>query len=116
MHRTDTPKGNRGAAYIRVSDGDKQDPQRQRDTVQRWADNRGLSISRFYEDIEGRNPRAKAERRVHFQQMLADVQAGQWDWVVVDSQERFGTVTAQRPGRSRGIGRPERWASRASVR
>jgi DNA invertase Pin-like site-specific DNA recombinase len=91
MHRTDTPKGDRGAAYVRVSDGEKQDPQRQRETVKGWAQNRGLTISRFYEDIEGRNPRAKAERRAHFQRMLADVQAGKWDWIVVDSQERFGT-------------------------
>jgi hypothetical protein len=94
MHGTDIPKGNRGAGYIRVSDGEKQDPQRQRETVARWADNRGLVVARLYEDIEGRNPRAKAERRAHFQQLLADVQAGKWDWIVVDSQERFRTKDA----------------------
>jgi hypothetical protein len=27
------PTGNRGCAYVRVSDGEKQDPQRQRDTI-----------------------------------------------------------------------------------
>jgi hypothetical protein len=63
VKRSNTPKGNRGAAYIRVSDGEKQDPQRQRETVQRWAANRGLLISRLAEDFEGRNLRAKAERQ-----------------------------------------------------
>ena len=94
MHPNDKPSTTRGCAYIRVSDGEKQDPQRQRDTIARWADNRALRIDHFYEDIEGKNSRSRSEQRVQFQALLAAVQNDQWDWVVVDSQDRFGTKDA----------------------
>jgi hypothetical protein len=51
----------------------------------------GVTITRWYEDVEGRNPRDMAYNRRQFQAMLADVQAGELDWLVVDSQDRFGT-------------------------
>jgi DNA invertase Pin-like site-specific DNA recombinase len=94
MHRSDKPSGTRGSAYIRVSDGEKQDPQRQRETIARWADNRALRIDHFYEDVEGKNSRSRSERRVQFQALLAAVKEARWDWVVVDSQDRFGTKDA----------------------
>lgn len=87
----DTPSGIRGAAYIRVSDGDKQDPERQREMIRAWVTNRGLTITRWYEDIRGRNPRDKAADREQFQLLMRDIEAGLVDWVVVDSQDRFGT-------------------------
>jgi len=94
MNRRDNPSGTRGCAYIRVSDGEKQDPQRQRETIARWVENRALRIDHFYEDVEGRNTRSRSERRVQFQALLKAVQLGKWDWVVVDSQDRFGTKDA----------------------
>lgn len=84
------PTGKRGAAYIRVSHGEKQNPERQREAIRSWAEKAGVSINDWYEDIDGRNPRDLAERREQFQRMLADVKAGKWDWIVVDSQDRFG--------------------------
>ena len=91
------PTGSRGCAYIRVSHGDtdentfrrNQDPTAQRSMVEQWATRHGKSISRWYMDTEGRNPRDMAHKRQHFQQLLRDVQAGLWDWVVVDSQDRI---------------------------
>jgi DNA invertase Pin-like site-specific DNA recombinase len=94
MNHRDKPSGARGCGYIRVSDGEKQDPQRQRETIARWAENRTLRIGHFYEDVEGRNTRSRSERRVQFQALLTAVQSGKWDWVVVDSQDRFGTKDA----------------------
>lgn len=88
--RNDKPTGKRGAAYIRVSHGEKQDPERQRETIRAWAGKRKLAITRWYEDVEGRNPRDRAECREQFQQLIAEVQAGQIDWIVVDSQDRWG--------------------------
>lgn len=92
MKNDDKPNGNQGVAYIRVSDGEKQDPQRQRDTIKTWAAKRGLTITHFYEDIQGRNPRDRSEDRVNFQRLLKDVTAGKVAWVVVDSQDRWGTA------------------------
>lgn len=90
--RSDKPTGKRGAAYVRVSHGEKQDPQRQRDAILAWAANRKLTITRWYEDTEGRNPRDMASRREQFQALLSDIQAGELDWVVVDSQDRWGVA------------------------
>jgi DNA invertase Pin-like site-specific DNA recombinase len=84
------PTGKRGGAYIRVSDGDKQDPKAQRSTCERWAQNHGLTIGRWYTDVDGVNSRDTWEARDDFQRLIADVEAGKLDWVVVDSQERFG--------------------------
>jgi hypothetical protein len=56
-----------------------------------------LSISRFYEDIEGRNPRARAERRVHFQQMLADFtrRGMRVDYRAKKAGERIKSITVR---------------------
>ena len=86
----DNPVGNRGAAYIRVSHGEKQDPERQRESIRAWTAKRGLAVSAWHEDVKGRNPRDKAEGRREFQRLIQDVQAGRVDWIVVDSQDRFG--------------------------
>src|SRR5262245_4856695 len=84
------PTGKRGAAYIRVSHGEKQNPERQREAIRSWAEKAGVSVNDWYEDIVGRNPRDLAEDREQFQRMLEDVKSGKWDWIVVDSQDRFG--------------------------
>jgi site-specific DNA recombinase len=86
----DKPVGTRGVSYLRVSDGEKQNPERQRESIRAWAAKRGLTITEWYEDVQGRNPRDRAEGRPQFQRLLQDVQAGRLDWVIVDSQDRFG--------------------------
>jgi hypothetical protein len=76
-----------------------------------------------------RDPRTSRRRKRHPLLSIVAIAlcasiAGAQDWpqVVAFGRARrdwlatFLDVTAQRPGRSRGIGRPERWASRASVR
>jgi DNA invertase Pin-like site-specific DNA recombinase len=86
-----TPDGTRGAAYVRVSYGEDEDTsESQRAAIREWAARHGLKITVWYQDIEGRNSRHKAERREEFQRMLRDIRAGRLDWVVVRSQDRFG--------------------------
>lgn len=69
------PSGQNIAAYIRVS-SDKQDTQRQRDSISSFADRQGFSIAQWFEDAEGRNPRDQAHKRRAFQSLLKAVQAG----------------------------------------
>jgi DNA invertase Pin-like site-specific DNA recombinase len=76
-------------AYIRVSDEDS-DAERQRKAITHWAHQHGLVIAFWFEDVEGRNPRDEAERRVQFQQMLRMIDGGQVRCVVVDTIERLG--------------------------
>lgn len=97
MNHHDRPKG-RGAGYIRVSDGDKQDPERQRQDILRWAAKLGIIIVAWYEDVEGRNCRDASESREAFQRLLKDVEAGKWDFVAVQSQDRWGTKDAYEYG------------------
>ena len=85
------PTGKRGAAYVRISLGEEDDDsQAQRTAIKEWEQRHGLKIGVWYQDIEGRNSRHKAEQREEFQRMLKDVKAGRLDWVVVRSQDRFG--------------------------
>lgn len=91
------PTGRRGCAYVRVSHGDtegkefrtNQNPEAQKTMILKWAERHQVTISRWYMDVEGRNPRDMAHKRKEFQQLLVDVQNGLWDWVVVDSQDRI---------------------------
>jgi DNA invertase Pin-like site-specific DNA recombinase len=90
---TEKPQGNRGAVYIRVSHGEKQDPQSQVESIRRKLLLWGLPIpaeSSWYQDIDGRNPRDLSERRIEFQRLLSAVQSGQVDWICVESQDRWG--------------------------
>lgn len=80
------------AAYVRIS-GDKQDTQRQKDSVAKW------DISIWFEDSEGKNPRDQAAKRKGFQQMLKAVQAGLISRIVVDRQDRFGVKDAYEWGK-----------------
>ena len=92
MNTDAKPSSTNGAAYIRVSDGEKQDPQRQRDEIAAWAAKRGLTITHWYEDVHGRNSRDRSETRANFQRLIKDVQAGRVPWVVVQSLDRWGTA------------------------
>ncbi len=92
--RADTkPKGTRGAAYVRISLGEDEDSsETQRTAIKEWAERHGIKIGTWYQDIEGRNSRHKADQREQFQRMLKDIKAGRLDWVVVRSQDRFGVA------------------------
>src|SRR5437764_148719 len=87
MKPSDRPSGSRGAAYLRVS-SDKQDHQSQRETIQGWADKRGLRVERWFEDTGSRD---LSYLRPNFQRLLRAVEDGQIDWIVVDAKDRFGT-------------------------
>lgn len=81
------PTGIRGVAYIRIS-GDKQDMESQKSSVRRWLTQNGLKVRIWYSDIGSRH---EAYRRPEFQQLMAAVRAGEIDWIIVESKDRFGT-------------------------
>jgi DNA invertase Pin-like site-specific DNA recombinase len=93
-----TPTGDKLAAYIRVS-SDKQDTQRQTESVTRWAAGVGLPILNTFADSEGKNPRDQADKRPEFQKLLRAVERGEVDTIIVDSQDRFGTKNAHEFGK-----------------
>jgi DNA invertase Pin-like site-specific DNA recombinase len=86
------------AAYLRVS-SDKQDVQRQRQSISVWAERNGYEIAHWFEDAEGRNPRDKAAKRPEFQRLLSSVDSGLVNKIIVDSQDRFGTKDAYELGK-----------------
>jgi len=83
------PQGTRGCAYLRVSDGSKQDLDSQRQSIKNWLQQQGLSVQVWYTDSGSRD---LAYRRPDFQRMLRAIEAGRWDWVLVDHRDRFGTA------------------------
>jgi DNA invertase Pin-like site-specific DNA recombinase len=100
MNTQEKPRGNRGAGYIRVSRekatggraDEKASPEAQKATIRDWCRRHSLpEPARWYMDVEGKNSRDTWEARENFQQMISDAEGGQWDWIVVDSQERFGS-------------------------
>lgn len=93
--KSQKPSGGRGVAYIRVS-SDKQDTKSQKAAIQRWLDEHGLTVERWYEDIGSRDV---AYKRADFQRLLKDVENGQIDWIIVYSKDRFGTKNSYEFGR-----------------
>jgi DNA invertase Pin-like site-specific DNA recombinase len=83
----------RNAAYIRVS-SDKQDVSRQKTSCVSCATKLGLTINRWFEDSDGKNPRHRSAKRKDFQRLLTAVRSGEIDTIIVDSQDRFGTKDA----------------------
>ncbi len=79
------------AAYVRVSKED-QDEQRQVKRIEDWAAENGVSISLWFIDNEGRNPRDMAKYRKEFQRLFTAVRTGQIDVIVVAEQDRFGVA------------------------
>jgi len=99
MTTSEKPKGKRTAGYIRVSrekatggrSEEKASPEAQKATITSWCRKLGIPIPFvWYMDVEGKNSRDTWETREEFQRMIADAEAGKWDFIVVDSQERFG--------------------------
>lgn len=91
------PSGRKIAAYLRVS-SDLQETESQRQTIQQWATRHNLEILFWFEDSEGRNPRDQSAKRKRFQELLRAVEAGLVDFIIVDSQDRFGTKDAYELG------------------
>lgn len=99
MNANDKPRGTKGAGYIRVSRekgtsgraDEKASPEAQKATIRAWCRKLGIpEPSRWYMDVEGKNSRDTWEAREDFQRMIADAEASEWDFIVVDSHERFG--------------------------
>lgn len=92
---TTTPKGTRGAAYIRISD-DKQDMESQRISIKKWLTRNNLRCDRWYEDVGSRH---ESYRRPEFQRLLAAVSGGEIDWIIVESKDRFGVKNSYEFGK-----------------
>lgn len=73
------------AAYIRVSHGDKQTPERQIEAIEAK-----YQIDKWYKDIEGVNSRDLTHKRKTFQKLLSELP--HIDEVIVASQDRFGAA------------------------
>src|SRR4051812_13144904 len=95
MSKPNAPTGRRGAAYVRVS-RNQQETARQREDISRWLAQHGLTVGHFYEDTGSRDLAAK---RADFQELLRAVEAGMWDWIVIQAQDRFGTKDAHEWGK-----------------
>jgi DNA invertase Pin-like site-specific DNA recombinase len=79
-----------GASYVRVSQ-DRHDVQRQRDGLDRWLKANGLTVPaqfRFEDEGFGRDI---PHLRPDFQRMMKCAEAGLFQWIVADRQDRFGT-------------------------
>src|SRR5262245_51451357 len=79
-----------GAAYIRVSD-DKQDTQRQYDSIHAFERQHGITISKQHWFKDEGWARDKADVRPNFQQLIKLAEDRRIQWVVVDKLDRFGT-------------------------
>ncbi|NQU22677.1 MAG: recombinase family protein [Candidatus Nealsonbacteria bacterium] len=86
------------ASYVRVS-GDRQETDRQYQTLQEWEERTGKTILLRFEDSEGKNPRDLPHKRPGFQRMLQAVQGGLVSLIVIDRQDRFGVADAYQWGR-----------------
>jgi DNA invertase Pin-like site-specific DNA recombinase len=82
-------KEKRIAAYIRVS-RDSSDIKRQRTSIEEWASLRGVTITRWFSDHVGSNPRGKYKKRKAFLAMRRAAENSEFDILVVDRQDRFG--------------------------
>jgi DNA invertase Pin-like site-specific DNA recombinase/uncharacterized protein YdcH (DUF465 family) len=85
-HNDNFPAG-RIAGLIRVST-DKQDNERQKKSFSRFETQHDLKIAPMFEDVGSRD---KADKRKQFQLLLDMVRTEMLDWIVVESQDRFGT-------------------------
>jgi DNA invertase Pin-like site-specific DNA recombinase len=90
MKKTQSPKI-LVAGYIRVSSEpqaieEKSSLEIQREAIQKYAQEHGFSIFRFYEDHES----GKKVDRTHYQEMKEDAKAGQFKRVLFHKWDRFG--------------------------
>src|SRR5262249_2953223 len=83
------PQGSRGAAYLRVSDGGKQELDSQRASIDAYLKANGLTVQTFYEDSGSRD---LPHKRPSFQRMMKAVEAGRYDFILVDHRDRLGGI------------------------
>ena len=79
-----------GAVYIRVSTDD-QDTARQYHATAEWLGRHGVDVRDEHRFEDKGWARSEARRRPEFNRMLDLVDKGRIQWIVVDSQDRFGT-------------------------
>lgn len=83
-----TKIGNRGYSYIRISK-DVQDSRSQHDAIGKWLTAKSLSV---IDTIEDSGSRDLAHKRPGFQRLMAKVQNGEVDFIVVAERDRFGAA------------------------
>jgi site-specific DNA recombinase len=94
--------------YVRMST-DKQEtsPEQQKQEIQAYAAKHGYSVLRWYADLGISGD--KTEKRVQFQQMIADAEAGRFKAILCWDQDRFGRFDSLESGywihplRKRGV-------------
>jgi Recombinase/Resolvase, N terminal domain/Recombinase zinc beta ribbon domain len=81
-------KGKRGACLVRVS-SEKQDTDRQINTLKSFLTKHGLTVTDWYEDVRSR---MDAHKAVNFQKLMQKVEKDQYDFILILSQNRFGML------------------------
>lgn len=89
LNKHDRPRGSRGCGYIRVSD-DRQEVERQYQSLRRWAEARHITLIKIYEDRGGRRHEAGTAKRKAHSEMMRAVSSGKYDFCVIDAQDRLG--------------------------
>lgn len=79
------------AAYVRVS-REQQDETRQIRRIEEWAAKHNASVTYWFIDSEGKNPRDRAKDRKEFQRLYSLIETVPIDVVVVSEQDRFGVA------------------------
>ncbi len=79
-----------GAWYIRVST-DQQDTQRQHEAIAAWLTRHELIVPGQFQFEDHGLKRDQPEKRPEFMRMLKMAEVGLINWIVSDSQDRFGT-------------------------
>lgn len=79
-----------GSWYIRVST-DQQDTQRQHEAIGAWLKRHSLTVAEQFQFEDHGLKRDQPEKRPEFMRMLKMAEAGLIQWIVSDSQDRFGT-------------------------
>jgi DNA invertase Pin-like site-specific DNA recombinase/uncharacterized coiled-coil protein SlyX len=79
-----------GAYYIRVST-DRQDTQRQQDTVNQWLASHEVKIGPQFRFEDDGFERDRPDLRPEFQRMMKCAESKLIQWIIVDAQDRFGT-------------------------
>jgi DNA invertase Pin-like site-specific DNA recombinase len=84
-----------GAAYLRVSD-DKQDMEAQRQLIHKFEDRHGVKIKKAYWFEDKDWSRDEHDRRPDWLKMLAIIDRGEVQWLVVEIKDRFGTASGRK--------------------
>lgn len=86
---TQKPTGNRTAAYVRARHGDTQRIEAQTASIRKYADEQGICILKWFVEGKEHNPGNTGHTNPQFQALIAEIQDGRWDEVIVTSLSRF---------------------------